>query len=561
MDGPRGPHLSVFLLALLLPAVAIGGGIGREMASVPAAEALAPSPPFVRAVGRDLYVGDRPVRLVGVNRYNLLSVYTGGILQGCSSDWTPLQLEQLFAELEAMGVGVVRFWAFQRFTASGRDFSRFDQVISLARSHNIYLVPVLENQWSDCTEGGYKTSDWYRGGYLRPYGSYPISYKEYVGRVVSRYRDEPIILMWQLMNEAEATRTRHDPDALYAFAADMSAYVKSLDPNHLLALGVMGSGQPGAQGDEYRRLHSLPGLDVLEYHDYDEETAPLPDHLRERIEDSIVLGKPLIIGEAGISLDRFDAQTRARLFDAKMSAAFQNGVAAYLIWSYRNRVYEGDYQFTPTDPLAAVVVSYSRGAVGGATSVSVGAQPVPPAPVGASLEPRGYGLAAIVPPTGSDVTSYRLQSALNAGFTFGVTTLDIPASALAEGGILVGAPDKDGAIFYYRLAACNAGGCSSYVPVGALATRRYPQGSTDRWDFVVGVSRRSGWVDAWAASFQAATFNYWDGVQGFGGLLQESCAPPPGQPCRCSWPTGSTVVSVSQVLAPGLELGIAVPLP
>ncbi|HXG42065.1 MAG TPA: hypothetical protein VNL95_04995 [Dehalococcoidia bacterium] len=549
--------------------------MGRELPPVPAAEALAtssPSPQFVRAVGRDLYAGNQPVRFVGVNRYNLLSVYTGGVLQGCSSDWTLSQLEQVFAELEAMGVNAVRFWAFQRFTASGRDFSRFDQVISLARSHNIYLVPVLENQWSSCTEGGYKTSDWYRGGYLRPYGSYPISYKEYVGRVVSRYRDEPIILMWQLMNEAEstdATRTRHDPDALYAFAADMSAYVKSLDPNHLLALGTMGSGQPGTQGDEYRRLHSLPGLDVLEYHDYNEETVPLPDYLRERIQDSIVLGKPLIIGEAGISLGQFDAQTRARLFDAKMSAAFQNGVAAYLIWSYRNRVYEGDYQFTPADPLAAVLSSYRWGAVGGgplggATSASVGAQPVPPTPVGASLEPRGYGLAAIVPPTDGDVTFYRLQGALNADFTFGVTALDVPASALAEGGMLVGAPDKDGAIFYYRLAACNAGGCSPYAPVGALATRRYPQGSADRWDFVVGVSRRSGWVDAWAqapGSFQAATFNYWDGVQGFGGVLRESCAPPPGQPCQRSWPTGSIVVSVSQVLAPGLELGLAVPLP
>jgi len=48
----------------------------------------------------------------------------------------------------------------------------------------------------------------------------------------------------------------------------MSQRVKELDPQHLVALGVIGRGQPGTAGSDFERLHALPSLDMVTYHDY-----------------------------------------------------------------------------------------------------------------------------------------------------------------------------------------------------------------------------------------------------------------------------------------------------
>ena len=206
--------------------------------------------------------------------------------------------------------------------------------------------------------------------YLHPSTPHPtvvdVYYKDYVGQIVSRYKDDPRILMWQLMNEAEGEDTsgNSDAQALYNFALDMSAYVKSIDPNHLVSLGTMGGGQPGTQGGDYRWIHSIPSIDLLEYHDYDEPVS-FSDDLAQRVEDSLALKKPLFVGESGIKSncsepDCLSPGQRAALFDAKMTAAFDNGVSGYMIWSYRNAVEPPtEYIFTLTDPLAAIVQKFA----------------------------------------------------------------------------------------------------------------------------------------------------------------------------------------------------------
>lgn len=326
----------------------------------PSASPTPPSP-FVSAQGMALYLNGQPFRFVGVNRYNLLTIDPPDApYRGCGDSWSDAELVQWFSEVQQMGVTAVRFWAFQLFTASGTDFSRMDRLIGLADRYGVKLIPVLENQWIECTVGGYKGNTWYQSGYLSPYGGYPISYKDYVGKVVSRYKDSPAILMWQLMNEAEST----DHDALYRFTADISTLIKSIDRNHLVSLGTIGTGQPGAQGsEEYRHLHSIPSIDILEYHDYD-PTQVFPsdgwNRLKERLEDAAALGKPLFVGESGISLTDYSADQRAGIFDAKMEAAFNNGVTGYLVWIYRDARSTNDpYSFNFQDPVTAIVKKYS----------------------------------------------------------------------------------------------------------------------------------------------------------------------------------------------------------
>lgn len=301
---------------------------------------------LVTTSGRNFYVNGQNFKSIGVNRYNLLTLSGSG----CGGSFSDNELTVWFSELAQMKVTTARFWMFQSFTKSGSDLSRFNKLLSLAQQYNVKLIPVFENHWGDCTQGGEKTSSWYSKGYLSPYGSYPLSLKNYIKKIVPLYKDNPNILMWQIMNEAESS----DSTALYNFAKDVSGYIKSLDQNHIVSFGTMGSGQ--IPSSLYKSIHSLSTIDILEYHDYNAESTALPSTLVKRIDDSIVLNKPLFIGESGISLNDYSPKQRADYFDNKMKAFYQNGGTIYVIWSYRDKgTGEQGYSFNITDPLVQVI--------------------------------------------------------------------------------------------------------------------------------------------------------------------------------------------------------------
>lgn len=233
---------------------------------------------FVTRSGPDFVLDGAPFRFVGANMYNAAgdpAIYQCGPWM---SD-PEVELDAWFARARAdFGGRVVRFWAFQRYTNGGTDWRGLDRVMRLANKHGLKVIPVLENHWADCTAGGVKLDTWYAGGYQQPDGEHALAYQEYVRRVVTRYRDEPAIFAWMLMNEAEG-RTASGQDAaeaLYTFARDMSAYVKALDPAHLVTLGTIGGGQPGVHGANFERLHGLPTIDFADYHDYGHNDDPLP---------------------------------------------------------------------------------------------------------------------------------------------------------------------------------------------------------------------------------------------------------------------------------------------
>jgi endo-1,4-beta-mannosidase len=309
--------------------------------------------PYVTANGSQLLADGRTFKFIGVNRYNILTT-TGS---GCFSTWSPEELGQWFSELRSMGVNSVRFWAFQSFTASGLNLARFDLIIRLAKENDIKLIPVLENQWVDCSQGGYKYDSWYDQGYKSPYGSYPLSLPEYINRIVPRYKDETAILMWQVMNEAE-NKARNETCGSFEhfsrFAKEVTDQIRSLDPNHLISLGTVGDSQCGLVGDQYIALHSHPNVNVLEVHDYSRDKEPLPAFIEMRIATAKELGKPLFVGEAGIQAS---VPERPSLLKSKIESAMNLGAAGYLIWSYRNNASGGDgYDFDFDDPIATSVL-------------------------------------------------------------------------------------------------------------------------------------------------------------------------------------------------------------
>ena len=332
-------------------------------------ESIIPPAGFVYAEGTELRLDGEPYQFIGFNVYGLANDET--IFDcGPSADngrFPDEYLNALFSNLRSRGVNALRFWAFQSFTNGGTDFSSIDRVINYARQYNIKLIPALENHWDDCTEGGEKEGEWYAERYREPYGDYALSYPEYVQQIVSRYENEPTILMWQLLNEAESS----DAEALYNFTVDISELIHSLDQNHLVSLGTIGRGQAGTQNEHFVRLHNIDTIDIVEAHDYNRQDEAWPSSGSNSINRawSVAqeLGKPFFIGEAGISVDSdTTAVQRADLFEAKIATAVEHGVVGYLIWEWDNSVQNfgegcgGGYCVTEGDPVLDVIERYSQ---------------------------------------------------------------------------------------------------------------------------------------------------------------------------------------------------------
>ena len=187
--------------------------------------------------------------------------------------------------------------------------------------------------------GGFKDDSWYESGYA-------ASYTDWVTEVVTRYRNDPTILAWQLVNEAEVKPSQSAPACssgaaatLTAFATDVAGLVKSIDPEHLVSLGTIGGGQCGAQGAEYAQVHAVADVDLCEYHDY-QPTAPMPgdqfNGLQVRLDQCATLDKPLFVGETGIKPSEVGGtlQARADAFGAKLEAQLEAGVVGELVWAW-----------------------------------------------------------------------------------------------------------------------------------------------------------------------------------------------------------------------------------
>lgn len=325
---------------------------------------------FVKASGTGLTLAGKPYRFKGFNIYNANS------RDNC---WYPLGYNNsaLGNALTAIGPGqnAFRAWFFQDLaTTNGvRDWSAFDHTIAVAKAHNVRIIATLADQWGACDSGPngavFKGDAWYTSGYRTAVSrGAATTYRDFVAEIVTRYRNEPTILAWQLMNEAEI---RHDittsctPDGaqiLRTWAADVSGLVKSIDSNHLVSLGTLGGGQCGMQGGDYKYIHNLPTIDLCEYHDYLPEAMPGDEWngLALRLSQCAALGKPLFVGETGQK--DMSLASRAALFALKFETQFGAGVVGELVWALRTEAQGGssttNYDMGPSDPTVDLFARY-----------------------------------------------------------------------------------------------------------------------------------------------------------------------------------------------------------
>jgi mannan endo-1,4-beta-mannosidase len=332
--------------------------------ATPAPTAVSTPPPagFVGHSGTKFTLAGQPFTFTGFN------IYQANSRSNCS--YTMGTGGALDTALNGIGAGseVFRSWFFQSLATTGgkRDWSAFDHTLAVAKAHGVKVVVTLGNQWGSCEGSQYLTDSWYTGGYkTQVISGDTVPYRQYVQEVVSRYKNDPTIAMWQLINEAEIKTSKSASSCspttdLYNFAADVSGLIKSIDPNHLVNLGTMGGGQCGSQGGDYQKLGSIPTIDVLEFHDYGHDSTALPTNLASDIAASKALGKPIFVGEAGIQdTTAGSLSARASEFDAKCTAQFKAGVGGFLVWSWNNAPSSPTSgEIGPGDPTLKVINAY-----------------------------------------------------------------------------------------------------------------------------------------------------------------------------------------------------------
>lgn len=334
----------------------LGVGLPSSVEAAPAG--------FITRSGSALKLDGRTFRFVGFNVYNANS--SGNCNYG---------MDRLGSSLHEMGAeqGVFRAWFYQSLaTKSGkRDWSVFDRTLASARDAGLKVVVTFADQWGYCEgwpsdQDGYRTENFYKSAYKTSPTApgLPSTYRQWVSEVVTRYRSSPTVAMWQLMNEAEAKSSRNGScpstaaSSLKSFASDVASVVKGLDPNHLLSLGSIGTGQCGMSTGEYKVVHSVSGIDLCEYHDYSADSMPGDrwNGLSARLQQCRELGKPLFVGESGIATSWVGSlAARANKWDSKITTQMNAGVSGFLLWNWRDGAQGGSsptgYEVGPNDPV------------------------------------------------------------------------------------------------------------------------------------------------------------------------------------------------------------------
>lgn len=319
----------------------------------------------------------------GVNCYYLM---TRAASEGCRQ-----MVADTLDAIQRTGCTVIRTWAFNDGsgwnalqTAPGvydeNVFRGLDWVVAECGKRGLRLMMTLSNYWHDF--GGFpQYVRWAKGDEGAPatgeefYESTACQqmYRAFVAAVVGRvntitgvaYRDDPAIFAWDIANEP-----RCEGDMTHSIVTrwvdSAAGYVKSLDPNHPVTVGLEGFFGPSspdlaARFNPYNQLHGVdwvannrsPNIDFTSIHLYADQWCPgdtddgfrcgwSVDWVKSHVEASkTLLGKPLCLQEFG---KKPAGPGRARLFEELLGLqareASEGGhLAGSLVWMFAHESY------------------------------------------------------------------------------------------------------------------------------------------------------------------------------------------------------------------------------
>jgi mannan endo-1,4-beta-mannosidase len=334
---------------------------------------------FVRARGTQLSLDGQPFRVAGANNY-----YLG---------FAPDSMVESVLEMAAqMGLNALRTWAFvdcgagvpgvapanakgavyfhyQNSNTGDPDYNDgadglelLDRTIFLAEQKGMRLILPFVNYWDDFG-GVNQYLQWFsltgRDQFYR-HPQVKDAYRNYVEHLLLRvntrtgrqYRDEPAILAWELANEPRCVDSNGNPlsdgiDTLIGWVAEMSSFVRSLDPNHLVGVGDEGYFRHnsafgntlynGSFGVDCERILGVPTVDFGTCHLYPSFSPAEPPvtfgtrWIAEHIDAGRRANKPMLIEEYGLVIESGKA-SREAAFQTWLNQVVSSSGAGALLW-------------------------------------------------------------------------------------------------------------------------------------------------------------------------------------------------------------------------------------
>jgi mannan endo-1,4-beta-mannosidase len=391
-------------------------GILLSVRATPATGGPPPAPleDFVHVVDGEFQFDGLPLHVTGTNCYYLM-VYAA------DSTLRP-RVDEVLTKSAALGLTVIRTWGFN--DGSGWNalqtspgvydetvFRGLDYVLDRCRDLGLRVVLPLVNNWADY--GGMDQyvawsatatahDDFYTDADCRAW------YKNHATTMVSRvntlngitYGDDPTIFAWELANEPRCPSDKTG-NTLVAWIEEMSAHLKSVDPNHMVSVGCEGfyddSSGPwylnGWEGVDFIRDHQVAGIDYAGAHSWPDgwslDLSATMALLGRQIADARdVIGKPFMLGEFGKHRDGTGGTaTRDIFFGAWFDSLLANecgGSSFWILYDDAYPDYDGYGVYYPADTSTVSLIAAHAGAM-----TALGRVGVPDArrPAGLALGP------------------------------------------------------------------------------------------------------------------------------------------------------------------------------
>ncbi|KVI06707.1 Glycoside hydrolase, catalytic domain-containing protein, partial [Cynara cardunculus var. scolymus] len=334
---------------------------------------------FVRSKGANFVLDGSPFLFNGFNAYWMMNV--------ASDPGERHKVTQVLQDAANSGLSVCRTWAF----ADGGDkalqispgaynervFQGLDFVVAEARKLGVRLILSFVNNYKDfggrpqyvewARSSGVQISsddDFYTNPIVKGY------YKNHIQRMITRvntitkiaYRDDATIMAWELINEPRC-QADYSGQTVNGWVQEMASFVKSLDQNHLLEIGMEGfygdtmperkQINPGYQvGTDFISNNLIREIDFATIHAYpdqwymlsgkteDSQMAFMQRWMSSHYQDSrTVLKKPLVIAEFGKSnkdpgynINKRDSYINAVYRNIYMMARSGGTVGGGLVW-------------------------------------------------------------------------------------------------------------------------------------------------------------------------------------------------------------------------------------
>lgn len=345
-------------------------GIGAAGLAGGAAVAKDSGDRFVRREGVRFTRGGRPYRYAGANAWYL------AWLGSDTKYGDRARLGRELDRLKAIGVGNVRLLAgaeespvrnsikpgfeTQDGTLNTALLEGLDRAMAELGKRDMTAVLYLTNNW-EWSGGMMSRLYWETGKYKNmndpadPWPAFPDAasafyanepavkrFFGYVRMLVTRtnsvtgraYRDDPALMAWQLANEPRPGVSPAVMQAIlpayYKWIDDSAALIRSLDPNHLVSLGLEGTIATGGNTEIVARAHR--NIDYMTAHvwplnwgwvngkdlagTWDAGKAKVVDYIDTHVRLAREAGKPLVFEEFGFPRD-------GELYDPSVPTTFR----------------------------------------------------------------------------------------------------------------------------------------------------------------------------------------------------------------------------------------------